>query len=159
MDENKLFTLGKELGEVASTINTAMADKKISLVDGIAIGKEIAQLGIFAVKHRELLVESFGNGISVDERNDLNAGFKEGYEDPTGETENLVELMFEAALSIATGISIFVDVKRAKELKEEAEKEAAAASDDVTEAPAIPEEGDTADAADSVGEPTEPPSE
>jgi hypothetical protein len=154
MEEGKLFQLGKELGEVASSITDSLEDNKISIMEGVGIAKEMGQLGLFGYKHREELIGYFKDGIDIYEKTELYNGFKEGYEVECEKIEELVETMFDGALHIATGISILFDVRTQKKLMDNEEEEATPEVDDypveekvetldedsVDEAPSIDEE-------------------
>jgi len=105
-EENVMFQIGKEMGEAASSIQNALADKKVSFGEGVDIAKEIGTLGFVAVKNHEELGDKFKDGLNETETADLKAGFAEGYDIEADSLEATVEAGFNAALSILNGVAM-----------------------------------------------------
>ena len=105
-EQNIMFQVGKEMGEAASSIQNALADKKVTLGEGIDIAKEIGTLGFVAVKNHAELGANFKDGLNETETTDLKTGFAEGYDIEPDGLEATVESGFNAALSILNGVAM-----------------------------------------------------
>lgn len=104
-EDSIMYSIGKEMGEAAASVQNALSDKKVSLAEGIDIAKEIGTLGYVAVKNHEALGEGFKDGLDSEESADLKAGFAAGYDIESDDLEATVETGFNAALSIVNGVA------------------------------------------------------
>lgn len=96
----KLFELGRELGEAVSSIQDALTDGKVSLGEGFDISKEISSLGFFVFKNKSELSKIIGDGISIEDQEDFVSGFNEGYDISDDETEQDVENLIAAVIDV-----------------------------------------------------------
>lgn len=108
----ELKKLGEELGAVAGSVAKALADKKVSLAEGINMGTETAKFGIFVVSNRDAIVDPLKDGLNEVEASALMEGFNAGFSAETGELEADIEAYFEGAVGIATGISRIIAAAR-----------------------------------------------
>ncbi len=109
-EETVMFKIGCEMGEAVSSVQNALADKKVGLTEGIDIAKEIGTFGYVAVKNREALAAGFKDGLSDNELDDLKGGFVKGYDIESDELEATIESGFSAAMTIIDGVvSLFVE--------------------------------------------------
>lgn len=104
-EESTMYTIGKEMGEAAAAVQNALADKKVSVAEGIGIAKELGTLGFVAVKNRDELGAGFKDGLDETEIADLKEGFAAGYDITSDDLEATVEAGFNAALSIVNGVA------------------------------------------------------
>lgn len=103
--DSVLFKLGQQLGHVASTVQNDLADGKVSLTEGLDIGKDLFALSFDTFKNHDALGQNFSDGLDDVEMADLRGGFDEGYEIPDDSTEEMVESTFDAAIGILNGIA------------------------------------------------------
>tara|TARA_X000001382_G_C3161479_1_gene176422 strand:- start:883 stop:1209 length:327 start_codon:yes stop_codon:yes gene_type:complete len=100
----KLFLLGKELGEAVSSIQEALKDSKITFSEGFDVSKELSSLGFFVIKNRSELSAIANGGIDLEEQEEFIDGFKEGYELSDGELESDVEHIVEDVIDAVNDI-------------------------------------------------------
>jgi hypothetical protein len=116
MENSVMKTVGREAGEAAAAIQNALADKKISLVEGIDIAKEFGTLGFVAITRRSELKTVFSDGVQQDELEDIRAGFVEGYDVADDVSEEKVEGIFNGVMKTLEGIVSMFDDKSAPEV-------------------------------------------
>lgn len=104
-EDSIMFKLGQELGHAASAVQTALADGKISLAEGLDVGKDLFAISFDTFKNHDALGQNFSDGLDDVEMADLRGGFDEGYEIPDDSTEEMVESTFDAAIGILNGIA------------------------------------------------------
>lgn len=104
-EASAVFVVGKEAGELAASIQNALADKKVNLAEGIDIAKEVGTLAVAVMKNKDEL-----RGVKLTEQTgyDLMAGIREGYDIADDETEAHVEAVLEGAANIVLGIVLIL---------------------------------------------------
>jgi len=107
--EQIMYDLGLETGEAAAAIVRAVDDGRVSVIEGVSIGKEMLTLGMVAFKNREQLTAGFKDGLSEQEAADLYAGFCTGFDPGDACNEGTVEYYFKVALdSVSTLSGLFI---------------------------------------------------
>jgi hypothetical protein len=99
-----MFGLGKNLGETASVTQVALADGKVTLGEGMNMGKSFGVMVFDIIRHRSELGIDLKDGMDDEELENLKAGFDEGYEIPSDATEAIVEETFAAVVMIVNGV-------------------------------------------------------
>jgi len=113
-EDSVLYIVGKEAGEAIAAIQNALADKKVSLAEGIDIAKEIGTLALPVVSRRAELVAAIKDGVDLAEQEDFKAGFLAGYDVEDDATEAHVEEVFAGAVTVVGGlVRIFVKPEEA----------------------------------------------
>ena len=104
-NEGIMFKVGKESGEAVASIVNALEDKNIHTREWVDIGKEAATLIIVVAKNYKEIGQSFKDGISDQEQEELREGFAEGFNLNDDQTEEKVETYFDLALEIITSLA------------------------------------------------------
>lgn len=108
-----IFDLGKEIGEAAGSVVDAFADGKVSLVEGLEMGKELGTLALCAYKNRGIIGSNFRDGISEAEESELGSGFKVGFDVENDLAEEQVETYCSIALDVVGDLSrLFLESKK-----------------------------------------------
>lgn len=106
-DTSIMYDLGLELGEAGSSIAKALADGKVSTMEGIDMAKEIGTLGYCIFKNRSEFGADFKDGLDELEAAELKNGFFTGFDRAESIDEDVVEGVFETAMEVAVAASKF----------------------------------------------------
>ena len=106
MKENVMGRLGVEVGEAVAAVVRAVADGKVTAMEGVGIGKEILTLGLEVFQNRKELGEGFADGLDAQEAADLHEGFCLGFDPGDTCDETRVEHYFGVALELISTLSL-----------------------------------------------------
>lgn len=99
------YDIGKEIGELASSIQNSIEDGKVNVAEWVDMGKEGGTAIYTFVKNWGEIKECFVDGLDVTEITDLKEGFKDGYNIENEATEETVEITFDYSVMLLNAIA------------------------------------------------------
>lgn len=112
-DESVFYTVGCELGEVISTIQESLSDKKVKFSEWVEMGGDAGSLVICLIKNFSVLKENVLDGVSDEERKSFVSGLKEKYDLEDDTLEAAIEDVADDLLAILDSIDDIVDTIKA----------------------------------------------